>query len=96
MYILKLSQDNPPHSQHILFATQKFCYYLYMISEKYHKTYHNIVALIFTAVAVLHGARIVYGWQAFVGGAAIPFWVSWVALIISIYLAYRGFSFTKK
>ncbi len=48
--------------------------------------------MIFLIIALLHAVRIFYGWEAVIGGLVAPKWVSWIALAISAYLAYAGFS----
>ena len=47
---------------------------------------------IFLIIAMLHAARMLYGWEAVIGGLRVPTWVSWIALVISGYLAYAGLS----
>ncbi len=59
------------------------------------KTYYQLVAVIFSIIAVLHAVRGIYQWEAVVAGVAIPVWVSWVAVLIAGYLAVRGFQFAK-
>lgn len=54
------------------------------------KNYSLISGIIFLAIALLHAARIVYSWDAVIGGWTVPLWLSWVALVISGYLAYQG------
>ena len=60
------------------------------------KTYYKAVSIVFAVVAVLHALRALYQWEATIGGAIIPVWFSWVAVIIAGYLAIRGFQFAKK
>lgn len=60
-----------------------------------HTTYLNLVALIFLVIGVTHVLRIVYGWDAEIGGVVIAGWVSWVAAFVSCYLAYWGFKLGK-
>lgn len=54
------------------------------------KTFNAVTALLFLIIAVMHFARIVSGWDVAVGTVAIPFWASWIALIIALALAYHG------
>jgi hypothetical protein len=42
-------------------------------------------------MAIMHLLRIIFGWDVQIGGVAIPFWVSWLALPIAGALAYFGF-----
>ncbi|MBI4132298.1 MAG: hypothetical protein HY474_01565 [Candidatus Sungbacteria bacterium] len=51
-------------------------------------TYASVSGVIFSAIALLHALRIIYGWPALIGGWTVPMWVSWTALIISGYLAF--------
>ena len=60
------------------------------------KTYFLITSVIFLIIAVLHVMRIVLGWPAAIGGWEVPFWLSWVAVILAGYLAYIGFKFSGK
>ncbi len=55
------------------------------------RTFSLTVGVIFLAIAVLHALRILFGWEAIIGGLAVPTWVSWVALVVAGYLAYEGF-----
>lgn len=60
------------------------------------KMYYRVSATAFAVIAVLHGARSLYGWEASVSGVDIPLWVSYCAMAIAAYLAYRGFSVKVK
>ncbi|MEX0930153.1 MAG: hypothetical protein WDZ79_00580 [Candidatus Paceibacterota bacterium] len=59
------------------------------------KIYYYTVSVIFFIITVLHLARIVYSWEAVIGGAVIPLWVSWAAVVIAGYLCIRGWMFAK-
>ena len=48
-------------------------------------------ATIFSLIALLHLFRLLFGWNANIGGWVVPHWLSWVALIVAGYLAYAGF-----
>lgn len=52
----------------------------------------RVTALIFLAIAVLHGLRLYYGWGAIVGGWLVPMWLSWAAVLVAAYLAFQGFA----
>ena len=54
-------------------------------------SFNKIAGLIFAIIAVLHGARMVYGWQAVIGNVTIPVWISGVAFILAAFLAYTAF-----
>ena len=47
------------------------------------RAYVGISGVIFGIIALLHLLRIVYGWEAVIGGWAVPLWLSWIALFIS-------------
>jgi len=57
-----------------------------------HKSYTLTVGVIFFVVAILHLLRIVFQWDAMVGGWLVPQWVSWVAVILLLTLVMRDFS----
>ncbi|MBI2100003.1 MAG: hypothetical protein HYT48_01535 [Candidatus Vogelbacteria bacterium] len=60
-----------------------------------HKTYFKTAGIIFLAIALMHLLRLVYGWEAVIGGTIVPVWASWVALIIGAYLGFKGLKFGK-
>lgn len=54
------------------------------------KTYITITTAVFALITVLHLARIVYGWEAMIGGVEIPMWASWLAVLAAGALALKG------
>lgn len=54
-------------------------------------TYLTVTAALFLTVAIAHFLRIILGWQVEIGGLTIPFWVSWVGVLVAAALAYFGF-----
>jgi uncharacterized membrane protein len=50
-----------------------------------------LVGVIFGIIAVLHLFRIIAGWPAVMGGAAIPMWVSWLGLVVTGFLSVQAF-----
>ena len=60
-----------------------------------HKSYTLTVGVIFLVIAILHLLRIVFQWDAMIGGWLVPQWVSWVAVIFAAYLGYQGLSFGR-
>lgn len=60
------------------------------------KTYYRTVSVLFFIIAVVHLLRVVYGWGAVVNDIVVPFWVSWVVVLVAGYLAFEGFKFNKK
>ncbi|MHC4135165.1 MAG: hypothetical protein ACYTDU_07810 [Planctomycetota bacterium] len=54
------------------------------------KAFNLVAAVIFVAVFVLHVLRIVYAWEAVIGGWTVPMWPSWTAAVVTGFLAYTG------
>lgn len=57
------------------------------ITENKRRVYLITSFTIFTAIllcflAVVHIARLAYGWELVIGGVRVPFWVSMFALVI--------------
>ena len=59
------------------------------------KTFLKVTSAIFGLIALLHLARVVWGWPAEIGGWTVPMWLSWVALLVGWYLSYWGFKLSK-
>ncbi len=47
--------------------------------------------LIFLLVGVGHGLRLLYGWEAVIGGWSVPVWVSWLAVLLGFLMALTAF-----
>lgn len=60
------------------------------------KTYFLTTAIIFLIITVLHILRLVLGWNAVIGEWEVPFWLSWIALVLAGYLSYTGLKFSGK
>ncbi len=60
------------------------------------KVYFLTAGSIFTIIAVLHLARLVFGWEAVIAGAVVPAWPSLVGLVIAGYLGYEGFRLSRR
>jgi hypothetical protein len=58
--------------------------------------FSRLAGAIFLTVAVVHALRLVFKWQVIVAGWQVPLWVSAVALVIGIYLAYEGLQIRKR
>lgn len=54
-----------------------------------------VSAIVFTLVFLLHVLRLVYGWDAMIGGWTVPVWVSWIGVVVSGFLALEGFRLRK-
>jgi len=51
-----------------------------------------VTATLFLVVAIIHLLRIIFGWSVEIGGLSIPFWVSWLGVLVAGALAYLGFA----
>jgi uncharacterized protein involved in cysteine biosynthesis len=56
------------------------------------KTYVTLTATLFLVVALMHLLRIIFGWSVEIGSLSIPFWVSWLGVLVVGALAYFGFT----
>ena len=50
----------------------------------------TVTAALFLIVAIAHLLRIILGWQIEIGGLSIPFWVSWLGVLVTGALSYFG------
>jgi hypothetical protein len=57
--------------------------------------YLLVSAIIFALIFVVHALRLLYGWSAVIGSWTVPAWLSWIALVVSAFLAYQGFRLRK-
>lgn len=60
------------------------------------KTFSLIAGVIFALVAILHGLRAIFSWEAIVGGLVVPIWISYFGFVIAGFLAYQGFKLSRK
>lgn len=60
------------------------------------KAFFGMSGTIFGIVALLHLARIIYGWPAQIGTFIVPTWVSWLSLLVAGYLAITAFILLRK
>lgn len=60
------------------------------------KTFLLTVAALFSLIALLHLLRLVFGWEAIIGGLIVPMWVSWAAVLVAGYLAFEGLRLGKR
>ena len=49
-----------------------------------------ITSAVFLCGAVLHGLRVVYGFDMVYNGWVVPMWISWVATIVAFVLAFHS------
>ena len=59
------------------------------------KTYFLLTAILFTAVALFHGVRVVMGWDLVINDFLIPTWVSALATFITVTLLYFGYKYSE-
>jgi hypothetical protein len=55
-----------------------------------YKTYARVTAVIFGIIAVLHLLRLIFTWEAQIGGWLVPVWLSVVAVIVAGWLFIAG------
>jgi hypothetical protein len=60
------------------------------------KAFSLTAGVVFGLIALGHVLRIVLGWSIMVQAFAAPMWASWIAAIITGYLAYEGFRLVRK
>jgi hypothetical protein len=53
--------------------------------------YSLLAALIFALVAIAQAGRAIAGLPVTVGQTSIPIWVSWIACVVAIILAWLGY-----
>ena len=54
--------------------------------------FSRLAAVIFAIIALLQLLRAITGFEVIVGGEIMPVWPSWIAAIITGFLAYLGFT----
>lgn len=60
------------------------------------KTFNTLAGIVFLAVAVLHLLRLFFGWDAVIGGWAVPKWPSVAALLLFGGLSLAAFALARK
>jgi hypothetical protein len=60
------------------------------------KSYLTIASVLFLLIALMHALRLLFGWSVDVGPWAIPKWLSWIALIVTLFLGIWGFRLRKR
>ena len=60
------------------------------------KIFSLVAGVFFLLVAVAHLLRLAFGASVVVQNTSIPIWVSWVAFIVTGYLAYEGIRLGRK
>jgi hypothetical protein len=59
------------------------------------KSYFVLTAILFSIICLLQLSRIVFGWEAVIGGWSVPLWISWIAVVVTAVLAFFGFSHSR-
>lgn len=58
--------------------------------------FHLIAGSLFTAVALLHLERILFGWNFNIAHWDVPYWLNGLGAIVTAFLAYASFSLASK
>jgi hypothetical protein len=59
------------------------------------RTYSLVTSVLFFLIALFHALRLFRGWQVTIGDVVVPLWVSWIGLVIAVYLANQGFRLAR-
>ena len=54
------------------------------------QTFARVSGAVFSLVALLHLLRLIFRWEAVIGGWTVPMWVSWVGIALAGALAYAA------
>ena len=54
------------------------------------KTFNTWAGVVFAIAFVIHGLRLIKGWDVSIGTYDAPMWASWVAIVVTGCLAYHG------
>jgi len=52
--------------------------------------FHSVVAVIFLVLGIGHFIRVMNGVPASVGAWEVPLWISWVVVVVALYLSYTA------
>ncbi|KRR25295.1 hypothetical protein CQ14_09850 [Bradyrhizobium lablabi] len=55
------------------------------------RNFCTLAAAIFALIALLQLIRIVMGWSITFNGVDVPFWPSWIAVVVAAGLSFVGF-----
>ena len=55
------------------------------------RTFCTLAAAVFALVALLQLIRIAMGWSVALNGVDMPFWPSWIAVVVAGALSFAGF-----
>ena len=59
------------------------------------RSFNGLAGAIFGLVALLHALRLLFGWEAVIGGWAIPRWFSVLGLLVAGPLSYAALSLNR-
>ena len=59
------------------------------------KTFVGVAGAVFSGIAILHLLRLLFRWEAAIGGWHVPLWLSWAAIAVSGSLAWTAFTLRK-
>jgi len=59
------------------------------------RTYSLVTSVLFFLIAILHALRLLRSWQVTIGDVVVPLWVSWIGLVIAVYLGSQGFRLAR-
>ena len=60
------------------------------------KTFSLVAGAFFLLVALAHVLRIALSASVVIQNTSIPMWASWIALVVTGYLAYEGFRLSRR
>lgn len=60
------------------------------------QTFLILVGSVFGVIALLHLFRLLFQWEAVIGGWQVPLWFSWLGIIVAAYLSLVSFWLLKK
>ncbi len=55
-----------------------------------------VAGTVFLAVALVHLARLAFGWEVALGDFAVPLWLSWIGVGVTGYLSYSSYHFALR
>ena len=67
-----------------------------MEADMSQRTFSLVAGVVFGLIALAHVLRIVFGWSLTIQDFSVPMWASWIAIVVTGYLAYEGFRLAKK
>ena len=56
-----------------------------------YKTYFLVTGALFAVISLLQLSRLLFSWEANIGGWDVPMWLSVIFVLVAGFLAYSGF-----